>query len=78
MSETVYRTHVSVLAYQVQSWFQDRQQSNPLEDASLLNPSEKWTVVPEACLNKAYESALASKEGNLISGLLFSTMGYVF
>ncbi|XP_057504272.1 protein SAWADEE HOMEODOMAIN HOMOLOG 1-like isoform X2 [Actinidia eriantha] len=54
---------------EVQSWFQDRQQSNPLEDASLLNPSEKWTVVPEACLNKAYESALASKEGEKVMDL---------
>ncbi|GFY96936.1 shaker pollen inward K+ channel [Actinidia rufa] len=55
---------------EVQSWFQDRQQSNPLEDASLLNPSEKWTVVPEACLNKAHESALASKEGEKVMDLL--------
>lgn len=46
---------------EVQSWFHSRQQSNPLKDASSPNSPEKFSVAPEAPLNKAFKSSPAYK-----------------
>lgn len=55
--------------FQVQSWFHGRQQSDPLKDASSPNSPEKFSVAPEAPLNKACKSSPAYK-GNWIVDVL--------
>ncbi|XP_058223618.1 protein SAWADEE HOMEODOMAIN HOMOLOG 1-like isoform X2 [Rhododendron vialii] len=45
---------------EVQSWFHNRKQSDPLMDASSPNSLEKLSVAPEGPLNKVYKSPQVS------------------